>query len=191
MIDLHDLQAKSDQMNAVDFVKPMIFRIIRVEYNPKQEQPIKLHLEGFDGRPYKPCKSMLRGLAQVWGMDETQWNNKLIELYCDPSVKWAGKDAGGIRISAVSGITEPYEFTVALNRSQRKIQTLNVIPDNQAISQEFIPTHFIADIEEAETNDAIDVILKTVKKQFGADALNELKETAVAAREKLASGAQA
>lgn len=187
MIDLHDLQAKSDQMNAVDFVKPMIFRVARVEYNPKQEQPIKLHLEGYDGRPYKPCKSMLRGLAQVWGMDETQWNNKLIELYCDPSVKWAGKEAGGIRISAVSGITEPYEFTVQLNRSQRKIQTLNVIPDDQTIVKEFVVTHYISDIEESETNEQIDEVVLAVKKEFGNEAVNQLKDTVIAAREKLAS----
>lgn len=185
MIDLQDLQAKSDQMNAIDFIKPMVFKISKVGYFPKQEQPILLHLEGYDGRPYKPCKSMLRGITQVWGMDETKWVGNMLELYCDPSVKWAGKEHGGIRISAVSGIKEPFEFTVQLNRSQRKIQKWNVIPDDQAITREFVVTHFEADIAEAETNDSITAILADVRKDFGEDAMNQLKDAAISARAKL------
>lgn len=185
MIDEHDLQAKSDQMNAVDFVRPMVFRIVRVEYQPKQEQPIRLHFEGYEGRPYKPCKSMLRGLAQVWTMEEQTWNNRLIELYCDPHVKWAGKDAGGIRISAVSGINEPYEFPVSINRSQRQIHTFNVLKDDQPVVKEFIFTHHEAAINEAESNEAIDKIIKTVRAEFGKDAMVKLKDVVVAARAKL------
>jgi len=185
MIDPHDIQAKSDQMNAVDFIKPMTFRIEKVEYNPKQPQPIKLHLEGYKGRPYKPCKSMLRGLSKVWGMDESLWNNKLIQLYCEPTVKWAGKEIGGIRIAAVSGISEPFELIVQLNKTQREIQTWQVIPDDETITNEFVVTHFEADINEAEDNKTIDAIVKTVKAQFGDDALAQLKDTVIAAREKL------
>lgn len=186
MIDLHDLQAKSDQMNAIDFVKPMVFRVIKVDYHPKQEQPIQLHFEGYDGRPYKPCKSMLRGLSQAWGMDETQWNHKLVELYCDPTVKWGGKEAGGIRISAVSGITQPFKFTVQINRSQRKIDTWNVIPDDQVVVKEFVITHYEASISEAETNEAITDILKSVGTEFGVDKMNLLKDIAIEARKKFA-----
>ena len=184
MIDLHDLQARSDQFNAVDLVKPMVFRIVNVEYQPKQEQPIRLHLEGCEGRPYKPCKSMLRGLSQVWTMDEQTWNNKLIELYCDPDVLWAGKKAGGIRVSGVSGISEPYEFPVSINRSQRKIHKFNVIPDDQPIVKEFIFTHHESNINEAKTNEEIDAIVQKIKNEFGLEKLLELKDVVTKAREK-------
>lgn len=185
MIDQHDLQAKSDQMNAVDLVHPMTFKIERVEYNPKQQQPIKLHLEGYKGRPYKPCKSMLRGLAHVWSMDEKMWQGRLIELYCDNSVKWAGENAGGIRISAVSGISEPFDLIVRLNRSQREIQTWNVISEDKQVSREFVITHYEADINEAQTDEDITAILKTVKSEFGAEEMHQLKDIALSAREKL------
>lgn len=186
MIDPADLQAKSDQMNAVDFVKPMVFRIVRVEYNPRQEQPIKLHFDGHDGRPYKPCKSMLRGLVRVWGDDETQWNNKLIELFCDPSVKWAGKDAGGIRIKAISGIAEPFELVVQLNRKQREIQTWDAIPDDAPVEKQFILTHYQNDIEEAKDSATLDAIVQTVKVEYDAEALGKIKEHVIKARERLA-----
>ena len=130
----------------------MLFKVTRVDYNKSQPQPIALHFDGFEGRPYKPCKGMLRGLAQAWGMDEQLWNNKLIELYCDPSVKWAGKEAGGIRISGVSGIDKPFKFTVTLNRQQRIIHTFNPIKEDSIIKKEFVFTHYESDINEAKRN---------------------------------------
>lgn len=183
MIDLHDLAAKSDQMNAIDFVKPMVFRVSKVGYFPKQEQPILLHLEGFDGRPYKPCKSMLRGLAKTWGMDETQWQGKLIELYCDPSVKWAGKEAGGIRISGVSGISKDFQFTVQLNRTQRIIHTFKALAE-QEVKKEFLITHYEADINEAKSSEEISAIVKSVLEEFGKEAQLQLKDCVIAARAK-------
>ena len=182
MIEAKDLQAKSDQMNAVDFVKPMVFKINKVGYFPNQPQPILIHFEGFNGRPYKPCKSMLRGLAKVWGMDETQWVGGILELYCDPSVKWAGKEAGGIRISGVSRISDPFVFPVQLNRSQRIMHTFNALSNNLSTNKQFISTHYIQDIEEAKNNDDLDRIVSSVKTQFGDDALNQIKNNVVKKR---------
>ncbi|WP_299076636.1 hypothetical protein [uncultured Paraglaciecola sp.] len=183
-IDLKDLEAKSDQLNAVDFIKPIVFRIVKVDYFPRQQQCIHIHLDGFDGRPYKPCKSMLRGLVQIWSEEYETWVGKLIELYCEPSVKWAGAATGGIRIKGVSGIAAPFDLVVQLNKKQREIQTWDVIPDNQPVAQEFIANHFIVDINEAESNDAITVIAQHVKKTFGGDALDQLKDTVIEARKK-------
>lgn len=187
MIDLQDLQAKSDQMNAIDLVNPMIFRVAKVDYFPKKEQPILLHLEGCEGRPYKPCKSMLRGLSNdnAWGMDETKWAGNLIELYNDPTVKWAGKEAGGIRISALSGIAKDFQFTVQLNRSQRVIHTYKKLSDEQPVKREFILTHHQSNIEEAETVEAINEIVKMVNREFGADCVGQLRDCVIAAREAL------
>lgn len=192
MIDPRILEAKSDQMNAVDFVKPQVFRICKVDYFPdRPQQNVHLHLEGYDGRPYKPCKSMLRGLCKAWGMDEQAWNKRLIELYCEPSVMWAGKEAGGIRINAISHIDKPFELVVQLNRKQREIQTWNVIPDNAPVVKEFVASHYIQDINEAQSNQDISNIVKTVFDAHGADARDQLKEAVVAARAKFAEPEQA
>lgn len=187
MINAQDLQAKSDQMNAIDFVKPQVFRISKVDYFPdRKDQNVHIHFEGYKGRPYKPCLSMKRGLCKAWTMDEQSWVGRLMELYCDPSVKWAGKESGGIRISGISGIAEPFELVVQLNRSQREVQTWNVIPEDQPVVKEFVITHHEADINEAKSNEAIDELVKSIKSEFGLDALAKLKDVVIAARAKFA-----
>lgn len=184
-IDLKDLEAKSDQMNAVDFVKPMVFRVVKIDYTPRDKQCISMHLEGCDGRPYKPCLSMRRGLVKVWGDELDLWAGKLIQLYCEPSVKWGGEATGGIRISAVSGISEPFDLVVQLNKKQREIQTWDVLPDEQPVVKEFILTHHVSNINEAMSNEAIDKIVMDIKHNFGVDVLTQLKDTVISARAKL------
>ena len=184
MIELHDLAAKSDQMNAIDLTQATVFKVSKVDYAPRQPQPISIHLEGYEGRPYKPCKGMLRGLAKAWGMDEQKWIGSLIEIYCDPSVKWAGKEAGGIRISGVSGISSPLSFTVRVNRSQSLIHKFKVLNGDQEAKKQFIETHYQADIEDAKTNEAISAIVKDVQDQFGAEALEKIKDSVIEARAK-------
>jgi len=187
MIDPKALEAKSDQMNAVDLVNPMIFEVEKATFDLKREQPVHIHLVGHKSRPYKPCKGMLRGLAstQVWTMDNEIWAGRLIELYCEPTVKWAGKEVGGIEISAVSHIKEPYRFNVTLNRQQRKIHTFHVLAADTEVKKEFVKTHYVDDIEQCKTDAEIDAIVKLVKDEYGMDHLMELKDDIGKAREAL------
>ena len=185
MIDPADLQAKSDQLNAIDFTHPITFRIEKVDYNKRQPQPIKMHLEGCKGRPFKPCKSVLRGLCKVWTEDEQSWVGKQITLFCDDSVKWAGEEVGGIRVKAVSGISEPASIRVQLNKKQRTSEIWDVIPDDSEVVEEFIVTHHVDNITKAKSNEKIDGIVLDVKTRFGNDALVELKDAVIAARAKL------
>ena len=193
VIDPKILEAKSDQMNAVDFVHPMVFRVSSVDYFPdRKEQPIHINLEGREGRPFKPCKSMLRGLTAdaAWTLDPDAWAGKLIELYCDPDVLWGGKAAGGIRISGISGIKKEHKFIVRLNRSQQMLHTFKVIPDDTEVKREFILAHSISEINDAKTNEAITALIASIKREFGEDAMIQLKDAAIAARAKLAALAQ-
>jgi hypothetical protein len=189
MIEDTDLQARSDQMNAVDFVQPITFTVEHVVYKPKTDQPVHVHMAGYPGRPYKPCKGMLRGLSnsQCWGKDEQQWVGKKITLFCDPSVKWAGAATGGIRISAVSGIKEPFQFTVALNKSQRYIHTFNVIAEDARTKKEFVLTHWQQDIEQSESNSQLDTIVQQVKAEFGNDSLLKIKDAVTEARHRVSA----
>jgi len=115
-------------------------------------------------------------------MDNEAWAGRLIELYCEPTVKWAGKEVGGIEISAVSHITKPYRFNVTLNRQQRKVHTFNVLSPDTKVKKEFVKTHYVDDINQCETDAEIDDILKFVKKEFGADCQMQLKEDVGKAR---------
>ena len=115
------LEAKSDQLNAVDIqgAEPVIH--IREVVVRRTEQPIAIYFEGDNGRPWKPSKGMARILAAAWGRDSGQWAGKHAQIYFEPSVKYAGKEVGGIRIRALSDIPAAgLNCTLTINSKQRE-----------------------------------------------------------------------
>ncbi len=123
---------KSDQLNYDDLLSgPITYRVKNLSAgNP--EQPVVVHLvdaeTGQEVRPFKPCKSMRRVLVAAWGDKGKDWVGKSLTLYGDPTVRWAGVEIGGIRISHVSGIDAPLTLkltTAKGKRSDYKIGVLN------------------------------------------------------------------
>ncbi|MEY5671835.1 hypothetical protein WI974_23875, partial [Salmonella enterica subsp. enterica serovar Corvallis] len=51
---------KSDQINFEDVQTQSITAVIKAVRAGNSEQPVFIDLEGFEGRPYKPSKSMRR-----------------------------------------------------------------------------------------------------------------------------------
>jgi len=122
--------AKSDQLNAEDLSEPKILKITEVK-EIKGDQPVAIHYESEDGRPYKPCKSMLKLMIYAWGKDAELWAGKSMTVFNDLSVKWAGKAVGGIRISHLSDILQNFKMSLTLTRGQKGeyfIQALQVEP---------------------------------------------------------------
>lgn len=115
------LEAKSDQLNGTDIMgsEPVIkIRDVRVR---KGDQPVWVYFDGDNNRPWKPSKGMLRILAGAWGRDSSAWVGKFAKLFFEPTVKYAGKEVGGIRIRALSDIDERgLTFALTLNRQQRE-----------------------------------------------------------------------
>ena len=115
------LQAKSDQLNSVDIMgaEPIIrIREVKVKQG---EQPVSVFFDGDNNRPWKPSKGMLRILAGAWGRDSSAWVGKYAQLYFEPSVKYAGKEVGGIRIRALSDIDpRGLSFALTINRQKRE-----------------------------------------------------------------------
>ena len=115
------LEAKSDQLNAVDIMgaEPVIrIREVRVQ---KGEQPVWVYFDGDHNRPWKPSKGMLRILAGAWGRDSAAWVGKHAKLYFEPSVLYAGKEVGGIRVRALSDIDKRgLSFSLTINRQKRE-----------------------------------------------------------------------
>lgn len=96
---------KSDQLNADSLLTgPRTITITGVEVRVGAEQPVTVHYDGEDGRPWKPCKTMSRLLIYAWGPDANAYVGKSVVLYRDPKVKWAGKEEGGIRVLQMSDI---------------------------------------------------------------------------------------
>ena len=118
--------AKSDQLNADDLISgPRTFTIKEVRRGDA-DQPVAIVLAEFpDKRPFKPSKTVLRLFAYAWGEETDEWpKNPRVTLYRDASVKWAGQEIGGIRVSHMSHIDWLHkgatELKVALSESKGK-----------------------------------------------------------------------
>lgn len=119
------LEAKSDQLNALDIVgaEPVIrIRDVKVQ---KTDQPVSVFFDGDNGRPWKPSKGMLRVLAGAWGRESSEWIGKRARIFYEPTVKYAGQDVGGIRIRALSDI-DARGLSFSLRISQKKTEPYHV-----------------------------------------------------------------
>lgn len=113
------IKAKSDQLNAVDIIDDTILKITDVKI-VAGDQPVLIYYEGDNGKPYKPCLSMRRVIAEAWGVDPKNFIGKSLQVYNDKDVVWAGEAVGGVRIKAMSDIDKKGMYTIiALNRKKR------------------------------------------------------------------------
>tara|TARA_R110000850_G_scaffold200170_2_gene326353 strand:+ start:686 stop:1345 length:660 start_codon:yes stop_codon:yes gene_type:complete len=126
---------KSDQMNADDLVSTVITTKVIGVSRGNEESPLIVHCENDGGRPFKPCKTMRKLLIVAWGENGNDWIGRSMTLYCDASVKYAGKSVGGIRISHLSHITKRVEVNLTATRGKKQLYTVNILqptmyPDN-------------------------------------------------------------
>jgi hypothetical protein len=117
----HTITAKSDQLNACDLIAgPITVTVQSVKTNGPQDQPVWIDIGG-GYQPYKPCLTVRRILAKLWGTKSRDWVGRSMTLFCDETVRWAGEDVGGIRVSHVSGIQQTaFVTTRASKRSVTK-----------------------------------------------------------------------
>jgi hypothetical protein len=113
--------AKSDQLNFDDFSgnkKVILITDVKVKIG---DQPVSVFYDGHNGKPWKPSLGMRRLLIEAYGEESDNWIGKSVELYGDATVRWAGAEIGGIRISALSDI-EPKGMTafIAISRGKRR-----------------------------------------------------------------------
>lgn len=128
--------AKSDQLNADDLVSgPRTFTVAKVEEG-NAEQPCKIYLAEWPGnRPFKPSKTAMRVLAYAWGEETDDWPpGARMTLFRDESVKWAGQAVGGIRVSALSHIKEPFKIALAESKGKKVLHSIDRLPDAPAPS---------------------------------------------------------
>lgn len=112
---------KSDQLNAEQLIgKPMTITVTEVRRSVDGDQPLAIHYNGDQGRPYKPCKSMRKVLIFAWGDDGRDWVGKSMTLYCDPNVKWGGVKVGGIRISHLSHVEADLALSLTATKGKKE-----------------------------------------------------------------------
>ena len=112
---------KSDQLNADDLIAgPISIKITGVTIRAGTEQPISIHYDGDNGKPYKACKSMCRVMVTAWGPDSKRYAGRSMTLYRDPTVKWGGMEVGGIRISHMSDIDSAITMALTVTRANKR-----------------------------------------------------------------------
>lgn len=126
MTDLRStIVPKSDQLNADDLIgRTLTIRVSGVKLSGDADQPVCVHYDGDNGKPYKPCLSMRRVMIKVWGDQGAAFVGKRMTLYRDDKVTF-GKDAvGGIRISHMSDIDREVTMALTATRANRKPYTV-------------------------------------------------------------------
>lgn len=119
MVDVSPtLVTKSDQLNGDDLIGgPILVRIEGVR-SVNGDQPIEIKI-GESHQPYKPCKTCRRVLAATMGFDASKWIGTWMELYRDPEVMFGKEKVGGIRIRALSCLTEPVTMSFNISRGRK------------------------------------------------------------------------
>lgn len=147
MNDVKDLSPtivpKSDQLNSEQLITgPITITVTAVDRAASADQPLIIHYDNEQGRPYKPCKTMRKVLIAAWGNDGSQWIGRSMTLFCDNEVKWAGEKVGGIRISHLSHLPEgkaEIRLSLTATRGKKTVHIISGITDalaeyRQAIS---------------------------------------------------------
>lgn len=120
---------KSDQLNADDLISgAKIIKIRDIKGGNDDAQPVSIYFYGDNNKPFKPCKSMRRVLVQLWGADGLQFIGRRLTIYREDTVKWAGVETGGIRISHASHIVEATRVLVTVSKGKRIPITIDVLP---------------------------------------------------------------
>lgn len=129
-MDLTDtIVPRSDQVNAEDLLTgPRTVTITGVKQG-SADQPVNIELAETPGRVYRPGKSMRRVLVAGWGADSSVYVGRRLTLFCDPKVKWAGEEVGGVRISEMSHLDGPLKLALTVTRGTKKPFVVQPLPD--------------------------------------------------------------
>lgn len=134
---LTTITPKSDQINFDDFTGgyTKTIKITNVSILAG-DQPVAIHYEGENGKPWKPSKGMRRVLVNIWGADASKYVGRSLTLYGDPKVTFGAAAVGGIRISHMSHITEPVTMALTASKASRKpftVKPLVMVDDSAAL----------------------------------------------------------
>lgn len=175
-IDMSDfIAAKSDQLNADDLMdSPRTITITKVTASPDSaDQPVSIHYENGEGRPFKPCKTVRRIMVGVWGKDASKYVGRSMTLYRDPTVSFGGMQVGGIRVSHMSHIESDKTVALLVTRGRKapfKIKPLVVeqqsaadAPSARSKAETWTET-YIANVKSCADTDAL-IELQTKSKK--------------------------
>lgn len=159
MFDARDLRPtivpKSDQLNSEQLLTgALTIRVTGVTVTSNAEQPVTIHYEGDDGRPYKPCKTMRKVLILAWGHNGSEWAGKSMTLFHDPAVKFGGQSVGGIRISHVSHIERDIAVALTATKGKKTLHTIKALKTARGQSPADRAKHYTAMVAADKATEA-------------------------------------
>lgn len=115
---------KSDQLNAEQLLAGDLTITVSDVRMGSDEQPVILHYQNDEGRPFKPCKTMRKLLIFAWGEDGRDWIGKSMTVYNDQAVRFGGMVVGGIRISHLSHIEREISLSLTATKGKKAQHTI-------------------------------------------------------------------
>ena len=137
MLDVTELAApKTDQLNADHLIPgPLQGVIVSVRKTRANDKDcIEVGLSSFR-LPWRPCKTMVRLLMDVWGPDAEAWIGRGVKLYRDAEVRFGTDTVGGIRIGGLSHVRGSFTAKVKTSKQNQKPYQIEKLPDPPPIGQ--------------------------------------------------------
>jgi hypothetical protein len=154
---------KSNQLNSEQLLSGPITITVTDIRRGTDDQPVVIHYEGDNGRPYLPCKTCRKVLIFAWGDDGREWIGRSMVLFNDPKVKFGGVQVGGIRISHLSDIERDIALSLTATKGKKDAYVIKKLEaKKQPVST------VLADIEAAETIDELNALRPAMKGVPGA-----------------------
>lgn len=151
------VESKSDQLNSDDLLGgPRTITVTRVT-GSDGDQPVSIHYEGDNGKPFKPCKTMRRVLLAVWGRNAADYVGRSMTIYRDDSVTFGGLAVGGIRISHMTNIDK--KTVVVVMKTKGKKAGIEILPLVQSDPAEAWLAKFTTKIAAAPDAEALHTFL--------------------------------
>jgi hypothetical protein len=174
---------KSDQLNSEQLLSgPRVIVVSDVTGGSSKEQPLTVHYDGEEGRPYKPGLTMRKLLAHAWGHDATQWIGKSMELYCDPNVRFGGEVVGGIRISRMSDInTKGIRVSLTASKGKKALHEVELLQDSPELVRALAAIEAATNGETLKKAKALATSLKSASDIERAKAVYQAKVEALRA----------
>lgn len=167
MIDLSDtIKANSNHLTADDLLGGAITIKIRDIKKLSGDQPVAIYYHGDNDKPWLPCKTMRRILIGAWGKDGSVYIDRELTLYRDDSVKYAGLNVGGIRISHMSHIDKKLTLIVTMSQGKKAPYTVEPLGaskeltlDDKKKAASDAAEKLITDIIACETLEGLDTLM--------------------------------
>lgn len=179
MLDITDtLAPKSTQVNADDFATGAATVTVAEVRRGNAEQPVQVHLAEYPGRPFMPAKTVRRILAAAWGKDAAQWAGRRMTLYTDPTVRFGGKEVGGIRVSHLSHIDKKQTYMLTASKGQKKTYTVEPLPADAPTTEPHPDWHALIDQADGDVDTLRNIYQRAQQLGASEGVLNAIKTAA-------------